>query len=89
MQSRSTARGLTVARRVWWPISQDDDPTSRRRRLRAVMRDLDLRATGLPCPDCEETARLAGGEGCACRAGVDELAGRLLTLADQARGDAR
>ena len=74
-------------RRLYEPISRDDDPRSRARRLQAVDADAALAATGQPCPVCDQEARCAGGEGCRCRtSGASGLVARALAHADAARG---
>jgi hypothetical protein len=69
------------------PISRDSDPLSRARRLRAIERDIALRATGRPCTTCRNTARSArggGGRGCSCVTNAAELRERCLLAAARA-----
>lgn len=72
-------------RDVYEPISRDTDPVRRAQRLRAVERDLALRATGKPCPRCRNEAWSTGGPGCACPPSAAYLEQRCLDNADRAR----
>lgn len=73
-------------RRLFEPISRDDDARRQARRRAAVDADAALAASGAPCPGCGQDARCVGGEGCRCRRDVDDLVGRALAHADAARG---
>lgn len=51
-------------------LSQDDDPTRRRRRLRTVLRDIQLHLSSSSCDRCRQASRLDGGNGCHCATGI-------------------
>lgn len=60
------------------PLSEDDDATRRRRRLRAITRDVELHIAGTACPRCGQRSRLDDGNGCRCEVGpmlADRCAG--------------